>query len=147
MVVRRKSRKFLASILRDFVSGRITNRVMIDQFDRVPDGDSSVDRIIRRIEFLYDDSYRVSTFKTTGATEENNEVVFFQRCLSFLNTDLELEDPPKLTMRKVLYELWIVALNIPSSICGKKFQGSDKRYDCWPYSQAQLEQEKTKMQK
>lgn len=92
MTFRKDSREYLARILRDFISGKITNREMIDQFDEIPDGDSAVDEIVNNMTFLYDDALRIVRLEGgTGADKQDVEIIL--RCLTFLDGTLEFQKP------------------------------------------------------
>ena len=138
MSIRRDSRKCLSRILQDFISGKITNREMIDLFDRVPEGDSGVEEIARKMEFFYDDSLRIVRLEGgTGGDEQDLEIVL--RCLSFLEGNQEFQKPTHSILLEARELVRGALHSLTFGILGERIRSFDERYEFWPYTKEQLE--------
>jgi hypothetical protein len=122
-MVDRYARNKAANVLRDFVTGYISN----EEYERLyptSKSDASLSEINIQIWFLYSD---IREHKLTGKHALNVEQsVFVERCILFLESDCEFEWP------RQRFRSWQILLQFLGS--GEKIEAaSDGDDSVWPF--------------
>jgi hypothetical protein len=122
-MVDRDARNKAASVLRDFVTGYISN----EEYGRLyptSESDASLSEINIQIWFLYSD---ITEHKLTGKHALNvEELIFVERCILFLQSDHEFEWPCQ------RFRPWQILLQFLGS--GKKIEAAaDGDDSVWPF--------------
>lgn len=99
-MVDRGARHVAAEALREFVQGSISNRAYERKFPRSK-GDPALSGIYSHVWYCYSDTSEHTLTGKHALTEEGR--AFIERCLLFLNSDLEFRWPP--TRLRIWYPL------------------------------------------
>src|SRR6266852_509850 len=91
-MVNRKKRDLSSSLVRRYLACEITNDDLVNNYPIRERDDPAIAAIYDALWGFWDDRY---THTLTGKHELNPEArALFERCIAFLNSDLEYEWPP-----------------------------------------------------
>ena len=109
-MINAQARREGARLLKEFFDGKITNDEYNDAF---PSGsaDAGLSVVYRRIWVYYSDLH--SHYLDRGGLSDE-DVALFQRCIDYLDTDLEYDGPP-------------ISMNNPVTRLFRKLLGDDER--------------------
>ena len=114
-MVDQKARRKYAELVRQFISGRMTNDEYEDRYEAIQQNksDTAIGEIYHQLWFLYDD---IQTHKMTGThrlDREGRKTV--AKTILFLQSDNEYQWP-KDSMLGISLILWLVLIGVVSSI-------------------------------
>jgi hypothetical protein len=90
-MVNRKKRDLASGLIRQFLACEITNDEFVDRYPN-PDRDRAIEAIIDALWGFWDDLHTHTLTARYGLNPQARAL--FERCVVFLNSDLEYEWPP-----------------------------------------------------
>ena len=139
MAVDRKARRLYAQLIRRFLANEITNREYEDGVPDTHEDDQGIWQIYDELWAFYDD---IGTHKLEGKhalDQEGREL--FERCILFLESDLEYEWPKRNPLGCISNLLWVIPDTLTWGRLGnwrenrlkKKMERMEGDHEVWPF--------------